>query len=107
MAPPGGTAPTISTNPVAIGVPERDGALVVDVSTSVVANGKVQVAYVSGRACPPGWLLDSEGRPTTDPAVRFTHPRGTILPVGGEHHGYKGFGLGLVLDILVSGLTGG
>ena len=107
VAPPGGTRPTISTNPVAIGVPTGDGILAVDISTSVVANGKVHVALSSKQQCPPGWLLDSEGQPTTDPAVRFTDPRGSILPLGGEDHGYKGFGLGLLFDMLVGGLTGG
>ena len=107
VAPPGGTAPTLSTNPLAIGVPTGDGVLVVDVSTSVVALGKVKLAFISGEQCPTGWLLDSKGHPTTDPAVRFTEPRGTIQPLGGDDYGYKGFGLGLLLDMLVGGLTGG
>lgn len=106
VAPPGGTTPTISTNPIAIGVPSSDGPLVLDISTSAVANGKVKVAWVDGRQCPPGWLLDAVGDPTTDPAVRFTDPRGTLLPMGGPQ-GYKGFGLGLYLDFLVGGLSGG
>jgi len=103
VAPPGGTEPTVSTNPIAIGVPTGDRPLVVDISTSVVANGKVLVQQIAGQSCPDGWLLDAEGQPTTDPAVRFTDPRGTILPMGG----YKGFGLSLLLDILVGGLSGG
>lgn len=103
VAPPGGTEPTVSTNPIAIGVPTGDRPLVVDISTSVVANGKVLVQQVAGETCPEGWLLDADGQPTTDPAVRFTDPRGTILPMGG----YKGFGLSLLLDILVGGLSGG
>ena len=107
VAPPGGTEPRISTNPVAIGVPTTGEPLVIDLSTSTVANGKVKVAYLARRPCPPGWLLDHEGNPTTDPAVRFKDPRGTILPMGGEADGYKGFGLGLLFDILVSGLSGG
>jgi uncharacterized oxidoreductase len=128
VAPPGGTEPRISTNPLAIGVPtacvtpteaERLAAeiprcaqndnsepLVLDISTSVVANGKVRVAHLAGRPCPDGWLLDAEGNSTTDPATRFADPPGTILPLGG-HQAYKGFGLGLLLDILVGGLSGG
>lgn len=106
VAPPGGTAPRISTNPVAIAVPTGGEPLVLDVSTSTVANGKVHVAYLAGETCPPGWLQDADGNPTTNPAVRFTDPRGTILPMGGEQ-GYKGFGLGLLLDLLVGGLSGG
>ncbi|MBW3539521.1 MAG: Ldh family oxidoreductase [Planctomycetes bacterium] len=106
VAPPGGTQPRISTNPIAIGVPTGGEPLVLDISTSAVANGKVHVTRTAGRECPPGWLLDSEGRPTTDPNVRFADPPGSILPMGGEQ-GYKGFGLGLLLDVLVGGLSGG
>jgi|AP45_3_1055517.scaffolds.fasta_scaffold23080_2 uncharacterized oxidoreductase len=103
VAPPGGTEPTLSTNPIAIGVPTGGQPLVLDISTSVVANGKVLVQQMAGESCPEGWLLDAEGQPTTDPAVRFSDPRGTLLPMGG----YKGFGLSLLLDILVGGLSGG
>lgn len=112
VAPPGGTAPRISTNPVAIGVPtgaaDADGSepTVLDISTSAVANGKVKVRLFAKEPCPAGWLQDAEGNPTTDPAVRFSDPRGTLLPMGGEQ-GYKGFGLGLFLDFLVGGLAGG
>jgi len=103
VAPPGGTQPRISTNPIAIGVPTGGEPLVLDMSTSVVANGKIFVAQSAGRQCPPGWLQDANGRPTTDPTVRFSDPRGTILPMGD----YKGFGLGLLFDILIGGLSGG
>jgi uncharacterized oxidoreductase len=106
VAPPGGTQPRISTNPLAIGVPTGGEPLVLDISTSVVANGKVRLALLAGRQCPEGWLLDSEGNPTTDPATRFADPPGSILPLGGEQ-AYKGFGLGLLLDVLVGGLSGG
>jgi len=106
VAPPGGTDPRISTNPVTIGVPTGGEPLVLDISTSAVANGKVHVQLVSGQQCPPGWVQDAEGNPTTDPSVRFSDPRGTVLPMGGEQ-GYKGFGLGLLLDVLVGGLSGG
>lgn len=103
VAPPGGCEPRISTNPVAIGVPTGGRPLVLDISTSAVANGKIRVAQLAGRTCPDGWLLDADGHPTTDPSSRFTDPPGTILPMGG----YKGFGLGLLLDMLVGGLSGG
>jgi LDH2 family malate/lactate/ureidoglycolate dehydrogenase len=80
--------------------------LTLDISTSAVANGKIRLAHFAGKKCPPGWLQDAQGNPTTDPSVRFTDPRGTILPMGGEQ-GYKGFGLSVMLDILASGLSGG
>ena len=106
VAPPGGSEPRISTNPIAIAVPTQADPLVLDFSTSAVANGKVLVNYKSGTPCPPGWLHDANGQPTTDPSVRFTEPRGTLLPMGGAQ-GYKGFGLGLLFDILIGGLSGG
>ncbi|MEX1228820.1 MAG: Ldh family oxidoreductase [Planctomycetaceae bacterium] len=106
VAPPGGKEPRVSTNPVGIAVPTSEGPLVLDFSTSVVANGKVRVKMLAGEQCPPGWLLDSEGRPTTDPHVRFTDPRGTILPLGGDQS-FKGFGFSLLLDMLIGGLSGG
>ena len=103
VAPPGGRQARISTNPLAIGVPTADEPLVLDISTSMVANGKIRVAQIAGQTCPDGWLLDAEGQPTNDPGARFADPPGTILPMGG----YKGFGLGLMLDILTGGLSGG
>jgi len=107
VAPPGGLAPCISTNPVSIGVPAGDNsALVLDISTSAVANGKIRVAHLAGQECPDGWLQDPQGNPTRDPASRFADPPATILPLGGDQD-YKGFGLGLLLDILIAGLSGG
>jgi uncharacterized oxidoreductase len=58
------------------------------------------------RPVPEGWLLDPQGRPTTDPSVLYEKPLGSILPMGGTQ-GYKGFGLSLVLDMLSGGLSGG
>ena len=107
VAPPGGTVVRISTNPIAIAIPTPDEQpLALDISTSAVANGKAFLAHVEGRECPDGWLLDADGNPTTDPAVRFSDPRGTLRPMGGDQD-YKGFGLGLMLDLLVGGLSGG
>jgi len=106
VAPPGGIEPRISTNPVAFGMPAGDEPFVLDISTSAVANGKVRVAQLAGTTCPDGWLQDARGNPTTDPSTRFADPPGTLLPLGGEQ-GHKGFGLGLVLDMLAAGLAGG
>ena len=107
VAPLGGLGARISTNPLAIGVPTGGEPLVLDISTSAVANGKVKAALLAGKPCPPGWLLDADGNPTTDPSTRFADRSGTLLPMGGEQQGYKGFGLGLLLDVLVGGLSGG
>lgn len=106
VAPPGGIAPRISTNPIAIGVPTDAEPLVLDISTSAVANGKLKVARLAGREVPSGWIQDAAGNPTTDPNVMLADPPGTLLPFGGDQ-GYKAFGLGLVFDILVAGLSGG
>lgn len=107
VAPPGGLEARISTNPLGLAVPTSGEPLVLDLSTSVVANGKVRAKLLAGEPCPLGWLQDVNGNPTTDPASRFSENAGTLLPLGGETHGYKGFGLGLLLDVLIGGLSGG
>lgn len=108
VAPPGGTEARLSTNPLCVAVPTADPAapLVLDIGTSVCAEGKVRGYYQRGEPVPPGWLLDAAGQPTTDPAVLYTEPRGSILPLGGPQ-AYKGFGLALLLDALAGGLSGG
>lgn len=106
VAPPGGTQGRIGTNPVCYAIPAGDGPpVVLDIGTSVCAEGKVRVCFNKGVPVPEGWLLDAEGKPTTDPATFYAQPPGTILPLGGTQ-AYKGFGLGLVLDMLAGGLTG-
>jgi uncharacterized oxidoreductase len=106
VAPPGGKAPRLSTNPLAIGVPHGDAPLVLDFSTSATAEGKVRVKKIAGQQCPDGWLIDNEGRPTTDPNTLYGNPPGAILPMGGAQ-AYKGFGLGLMIEILTGALSGG
>jgi uncharacterized oxidoreductase len=107
VAPPGGRAGRLGTNPLCAAVPTDGGPVVLDFGTSVVAEGKVRSYYVAGKKpVPEGWLLDAEGRPTTDSSVLYEPPLGTILPMGGPQ-AYKGFGLSLVLDMLSGGLTGG
>jgi LDH2 family malate/lactate/ureidoglycolate dehydrogenase len=108
VAPPGGIEPRLSTNPFCASVPTNDpeAPIVVDFGTSVVAEGKVRGYYISQSRVPEGWLLDHQGKPTTDPAVLYEPPLGTILPLGGPQS-YKGFGLALVLELWAGGLTGG
>jgi hydroxycarboxylate dehydrogenase B len=93
------------TNPHAIGVPAADGNhLILDFATSRMAHGKVRVALNKGVPVPSGYLIDSDGHPTTDPAVAFAPPPlGALLPFG-EH---KGAGLAFMVEILSAGLTGG
>jgi uncharacterized oxidoreductase len=106
VVPPGGTQGRISTNPICLGVPTTGAPVILDFGTSVAAEGKVRSHYQKGEAVPDGWLVDHEGRPTTNPAVLYADPRGSILPFGGSQ-AYKGFGLGLLLDLLAGGLSGG
>jgi uncharacterized oxidoreductase len=106
VAPPGGIEPRLGTNPLCASVPTDGDPVVLDFGTSVVAEGKVRVYNINRRAVPEGWLLDAQGRPTTDPSVLYHPPLGSILPMGGPQ-AYKGFGLSLVLDMLAGGLSGG
>ncbi|HZZ29386.1 MAG TPA: Ldh family oxidoreductase [Pirellulales bacterium] len=106
VAPPGGKAPRLGTNPIAIGVPHPDGALVMDFGTSATAEGKVRVKRIAGQPCPDGWLLDNEGRPTNDPHSLYGEPPGTIRPFGGDQP-HKGFALGLMVEIFAGALSGG
>jgi uncharacterized oxidoreductase len=106
VAPVGGTAPRLGTNPLAFGVPHAEGTLLLDFGTSATAEGKVRVKKIAGQSCPEGWLLDCEGRPTTDPNTLYGTPPGTIRPMGGDQ-AYKGFGLGLMVEIFAGALSGG
>jgi hydroxycarboxylate dehydrogenase B len=106
VAPPGGKAPRLSTNPLAIGVPHGTSPLVLDFSTSATAEGKVRVKKIAGQTCPEGWLIDSDGKPTCDPNSLYGNPPGSILPMGGAQ-AYKGFGLGIMIEILTGALSGG
>lgn len=105
VAPPGGIQARIGTNPLLLGVPTKGEPVFLDIGTSVCAEGKVRVVYNKGQRAPEGWLLDHRGQPTTDPSVLYHDPRGSILPLGGAQ-AYKGFGIGLLLDMFAGGLSG-
>jgi len=103
VAPFGGRARKLGTNPIAIAIPaNKEKPIVLDMATSVVAAGKVRARFAKGDKLPEGWVIDEMGRPTVDPAV-FMSLKGMLLPVGG----YKGFGLSLIVDVLGGALTGG
>jgi LDH2 family malate/lactate/ureidoglycolate dehydrogenase len=100
VAPFGGAAGRLATNPIAIAFPTGGSVpFLLDMATSVVAEGKVRVKRHRGEKTPEGWLIDNEGRPTTDPNALYQEPRGAILPLG-ERAGHKGFGLAMVVEIL-------
>ncbi len=103
VAPWGGAARRLGTNPHAVGIPGPGGpAMLLDFATSVVAEGKMRVKFNRKEQAPPGWMLDGEGRPSTDPQKFYGQPRGTLLPMG-EH---KGYGMALAVEILAGILSG-
>ncbi|MBP0618313.1 Ldh family oxidoreductase [Jiella mangrovi] len=100
MAAWGGTRPLFGTNPIAFAAP-LPGAdpLVIDLSLSKVARGKVMAAKQKGAAIPEGWALDRDGNPTTNADAALA---GTMVPVGDA----KGAALALMVELLAAGLTG-
>lgn len=101
IAPVGGRVPVIGTNPFATAVPDGAGGamLVIDQSASVVAKSEILLRARKGEAIEANWALDAEGRPTT---VAEEALKGSMLPTGGQ----KGFGLGLMVEILAAALSG-
>ncbi len=108
MVAPESTKPAIDTNPLAVAVPAgKQPPFVLDMATSVVANGKLEIARREGKSIPIGWAVDKEGKPLTDPTKRV-RGEGGVLPLGGTPKlgGYKGFGLGVLVEILCGVLSG-
>jgi uncharacterized oxidoreductase len=104
VAPHGGSDRRLSANPIAAGAPVAGGEpLILDIATSAIAEGKIQVARNKGEALPEGVVLDGQGRPTRDPEAFYAVPPGAIFPFGG----HKGSGLSIFCEILAGALTGG
>ena len=104
VAPFGGRGKRLGTNPLSVGIPRASGPpIVLDMATSAVAAGKIALARSRGESIPEGWIIDADGAPTTDPNAYYEG--GALLPLGGEQ-GYKGFGLGVVVEVLCGLLTG-
>jgi len=104
---PGSTGPAVGTNPLAVAVPAgKKPPFVLDMATSVVAGGKLEIARREGASIPEGWAIDKEGKPMTDPTR--VRGEGGLLPLGGTPTlgSYKGFGLGVLVDILSGVLSG-
>jgi (2R)-3-sulfolactate dehydrogenase (NADP+) len=98
-----GRHPVFGTNPVAAVFPRRNGdPLMIDLSLSEVARGKLMVAAKQGKPIPLGWALDKHGEPTTDPAAGL---EGSMLPIGAASSP-KGSMLALIVELLVTALTG-
>ncbi len=101
IAPYGGSKPVIGTNPFSIAVPDGKGsaAIVIDQSASVVAKSEIMLRARTGKSIEPDWALDVDGQPTTDPELAL---KGSMMPSGG----YKGFGVGLLVEVLAACLSG-
>ncbi|MDC1535865.1 Ldh family oxidoreductase [Candidatus Thioglobus sp.] len=100
IPPWGGTKPLFGTNPIAFASPRETAApLVIDMSLSKVARGKVMVANQLNEKIPEGWAIDQDGRPTTDAKKAL---EGAMLPIGDA----KGSALALMVEVLAAGLTG-
>jgi uncharacterized oxidoreductase len=103
VAPWGGRERRLSANPIAIAIPRTSAPpILVDISTCAIAGGKVTIAHNSGKSVPPGCIVDSEGRPSTNPADFIGPPAGALLPFGG----HKGFALSFAGDILAGAISG-
>jgi uncharacterized oxidoreductase len=106
VAPFGGIAKRIGTNPISIGVPTGTGdPIVVDFATSTAPEGKIRALHNKGAEVPEGLIIDHQGQPATNTADFYGPPAGALLPLGGAL-GYKGFGLGLIVDIMAGGISG-
>ncbi|PAA68433.1 hypothetical protein BOX15_Mlig032596g1, partial [Macrostomum lignano] len=90
--------PALGTNPISLAAPNGQEPFVLDMATSAVALGKVEIQHRRGEPLPPGWALDAQGRGTTDAAVGM---QGRLFPLGGpeETSGYKGYGLACLVEI--------
>lgn len=107
VAPYGGTEPLFTPDPFAIGYPTSKSPVLVDISSSITTVSLTRTHYAEGRQFKHPWLLDGDGKPTTDPAVlEHAEPRGSIQLVGGLEYGHKGFGLVLMNEALSQGLSG-
>lgn len=101
IAPIGGRQPIVGTNPFAVATPDGQGGalLVLDQSASAIAKSEILLRSREGRDIEPGWALDADGNETTDADAALA---GSMLPSGG----YKGFGVGLMVEILAAALAG-
>jgi L-2-hydroxycarboxylate dehydrogenase (NAD+) len=114
IAPTFGTQPKLGTNPIAFGAPsDEEFPFLFDAATSIVQRGKIEVLNREVKPANEGWVIDSEGRPLTDPQTildGLTRDQAALLPLGGASEilgGYKGYGLATMVEILSSCLQTG
>lgn len=107
VAPTYGRTPFLGTNPIAVAVPAgNERPYVLDMATSIVPIGRITVYQKAGKDIPEGWGIDKEGAVTRDPNAVLKG--GALMPLGGVDvmRGYKGYGLGLLVDIFSGVLSG-
>src|ERR1700674_3663958 len=107
VAPLWGAERMLGTNPIAIGFPgKEEPPIVIDMATCAAAYGKIEMARRKGEAIPAGWAIDNEGRATTNPDDMVAG--GALLPLGSDRDrgGHKGYGLGIMVDVLCGVLSG-
>ena len=106
VAPFGGRAGRLSTNPIAIAWPvDGQAPVVADLATATAPEGVIRVLRDRGAEAPDGCLRDAAGRPSRDPNVLYTVPRGAIQPLGGAL-GYRGTAIALFVEVLTTILNG-
>jgi LDH2 family malate/lactate/ureidoglycolate dehydrogenase len=103
VIPLGGRVAKLGTNPIAFGVPTGGPPLILDMATSAVAGGKIQLLRSLGQPAQPGWLVDAAGRPSLDPNDYYQG--GSLMPFGGDQ-AHKGYGLSVIVEVLCGVLTG-
>ena len=107
VAPYGGTEALMTPNPLAFGYPGADHPVLVDMCASITTTSMTRQKVAEGKQFDHPWLQDANGKPTRDPAVlENTTPRGSLLPLGGQEYGHKGYGLSLMVEALSQGLSG-
>ncbi|HWL08952.1 MAG TPA: Ldh family oxidoreductase [Planctomicrobium sp.] len=100
VAPFGGIERRLGTNPISIAAPAGNDAIVLDMTTSATAEGKLRVSKQKGEMIQEGLIIDGHGKPSCDPNAYYDKPFGSILPLGGALMGHKGFGLSVMIDVL-------
>jgi L-lactate dehydrogenase len=106
VAPFGGVTSVFTPNPFAAGIPTSGDPILLDISASYTTNGMTNRLHKAGEKLAHPWVQDAQGNATTDPAVLFTNPPGTLLPLGGLEAGHKGYALALLVEALTGGLAG-
>jgi LDH2 family malate/lactate/ureidoglycolate dehydrogenase len=104
VAPHGATEPIYTPNPIGVGIPTPDGPVIIDISASITTMGMRGRMAAGGDRMGGKWLIDANGNATDDPAA--FDEGGALLPLGGIDSGHKGFGLGLMVEAMTSGLAG-